>query len=72
MTTPREDVLREAEKWATWLRKAGYTDVAVAPEYCIGNEIGGGFFTRTICVYVGPRADPPRGAIARMKAWWNA
>ena len=59
MTPAREDVLREAEQWATRLRRAGFTEVEVAPEYCIGNEIDGGLFTRTICVAVGPRVPRP-------------
>ena len=72
MTPAREDVLREAEAWAVRLRRAGYTDVQVAPQYCIGNEIDGSFFTRTICLSVGPKAQPPQSTIARVKAWWNA
>jgi hypothetical protein len=74
MSAAREDVLREAESWAVRLRRAGYTEVAVAPEYCIGNEINGGFFTRTISVYVGPRAVEPKrlSFLARIKLWWSA
>lgn len=74
MSAAREDVLREAESWAVRLRRAGYTDVQVAPEYCIGNQIDGGFFTRTISVYVGPRVVEPKrlSLLARFKLWWNA
>jgi hypothetical protein len=74
MSAAREDVLREAESWAVRLRRAGYSEVAVAPEYCIGNAIDGGFFTRTISVYVGPRVVQPKrlGPLARFKLWWNA
>jgi hypothetical protein len=72
MSAARESVLREAEQWAVRLRREGYTEVAVAPEYCIGNSIDGGLFTRTVCISVGPRADRPKGLVARLKTWWNA
>lgn len=72
MSAAREDILREAEKWAVRLRRSGYTDVQVAPQYCIGNEIDGGFFTRTVCLSVGPRVDLPKRLACRIKTWWNA
>ena len=72
MSAAREDVLREAEQWAVRLRRAGYTEFEVAPEYCIGNAIDGGLFTRTVCVSVGPRDERLRGIVARVKAWWLA
>lgn len=54
METMREQLLREAEKYAAMLRRSGYPDAQVAPEYCIANEIGPDrFFTRTISIYVG-------------------
>jgi hypothetical protein len=74
VTPAREDVLREAEQWAVRLRRAGYTEVEVAPQYCIGNSIDGGLFTRTICLSVGPRVAPAlrQSLLARLRLWWNA
>lgn len=74
MSAAREDVLREAEQWAVRLRRLGYTEVEVAPQYCIGNVIEGGLFTRTVCLSVGPRIKPASrlGLVARLKMWWNA
>ena len=55
MSTARDDVLRDAAQWAAVLRRSGYPEAQVAPEYCIGNEIGpDGFFTRTVSVWAGP------------------
>lgn len=52
----RTKLLQEAESYARMLRRAGYPDAQVAPEYCIANEIGSDrFFTRTISVYAGER-----------------
>ena len=72
MSAARESVLLEAEQWAVRLRREGYTDVEVVPEYCIGNVIDDGFFTRTVCISVGPCGGPHLGIVARVKAWWNA
>ena len=74
MTPARSGVLREAEQWAVRLRQEGYTEVEVAPQYCIGNSIDGGMFTRTVCLFVGPRVEPAKrpSVLKRLKAWWNA
>ena len=72
MSAAREDVLREAEIWAVRLRRAGYTEVEVLPQYCIGNDISGGMFTRTVCISVGPRKAAQKGLMARIKTWWQA
>lgn len=50
----RDDVLREARQWAAVLRRSGYPEAEVAPEYCIGGDIMGGYFTRTVSVWAGP------------------
>jgi hypothetical protein len=73
VTPAREEILMEAEQWAVRLRRAGYTEVEVAPQYCIGNSIDGGLFTRTICLSVGPRVEKPKrfNLLARFKLWWN-
>ena len=71
MSAAREDVLREAEQWAAVLRRSGYPDAQVAPEYCIGGQIGPDrFFTKTISVYAGeykPEAVP-KGIAAALKS----
>lgn len=61
MTTAREAILREAAAEAAALRRAGYPDAEVLPEYCIGGEIGPDkIMTKTICVWVGDyRPLPP-------------
>lgn len=57
MSAGREAVLREAEATAAMLRRCGYPEAQVAPEYCIGGEIGPDhFYTKTISVYVGPKS----------------
>jgi hypothetical protein len=54
MTPARAAILREAEQEASMLRRCGYPDAMVAPEYCIGGEIGPDkFMIKTVCVYVG-------------------
>ncbi len=62
MTPARAAILREAEAEVTMLRRCGYPDAVVLPEYCIGGEIGPDkIMTKTICVYVGdyqPEAIP--------------
>jgi len=74
MSAAREEILREADMWAVRLRRAGFTEVEVAHHYCIGNDISGGMFTRTVCLYVGPRVPPEkrRGFLSRVKSWWQA
>lgn len=55
MSAAREAILREAAREAAMLRRCGYPEAQVAPEYCIGGEIGSdNFYTKTISVYVGP------------------
>jgi hypothetical protein len=63
----RADLLREAQGYAAMLRRCGYPEAAVAPEYCIENTIGeDGFFTRTISVWAGPhRPETTKPLIAR-------
>jgi hypothetical protein len=54
MTPARAAILREAEAEASMLRRCGYPNAVVLPEYCIGGEIGPDkIMTRTVCVYVG-------------------
>jgi hypothetical protein len=50
----RDDLLRRAEHTAAMMRRSGYPDAVVAPEYCIAGEIGPDrFYTETISVYAG-------------------
>lgn len=54
MTPARAAILREAEQEAAMLRRCGYPDAQVLPEYCIGGEIGPDrIMTKTVCVHVG-------------------
>ena len=54
MSPARAAVLQEAEHEAAILRRCGYPQARVLPEYCIGSEIGPDkILTKTICVYVG-------------------
>jgi len=55
VSSARDDVLREAAQWAAILRRSGYPEAQVAPEYCIGGVVGDdGFFTQTVSVWAGP------------------
>lgn len=59
-TELREDLLREAERHVEMLKRAGYKDALVAPEYCIANVIGEDrFYTRTISIYAGEKTVVP-------------
>jgi hypothetical protein len=68
----RADLLREAQSYAAMLRRCGYPEAAVAPEYCIDNVIGEDqFFTRTISVWAGPH-KPETTAPVISRAFKNA
>jgi hypothetical protein len=55
--------VREAQGVAAMLRRSGYPDAEVAPQYCIDGEItDDNFYTYTVCVYAGryqPKTIPP-------------
>ena len=53
MTPARKAILAEAEDEAKILRRCGYPDAVVLPQYCIGGEIDGSIMTKTICIDVG-------------------
>ena len=54
MTPARAAILQEAEAEAAMLRRCGYPDAVVLPQYCIGGEIGPDkIMTKTVCVHVG-------------------
>ena len=54
MTPARAEILRLAANEAAMMRRCGYPDAEVLPEYCIGNEIGPDrIMTKTICIYAG-------------------
>ena len=54
MTPARRAILEQAEHEARLLRRCGYPDAHVLPQYCIGGEIGPDkIMTKTVCVYVG-------------------
>ena len=63
----RADLLREAEFYAAMLRRCGYPQATVAPEYCIDGVIGeDGFFTKTVSVWAGPhKPEAVKPLIAR-------
>ena len=51
----REKLLEDAERQAQALRKQGYRDAHVVPEYCIASMGIDGFWTYTISVYAGTK-----------------
>lgn len=54
MSAARDEILRAAASEAAMMRRCGYPDAEVLPQYCIGGEIGPDrIMTKTICVYAG-------------------
>lgn len=47
----------EAQHMARLYRRAGFPEAHAAPQYCIDELGDDGFFTYTVCVYVGKK-DP--------------
>lgn len=47
--------VREARRLASLYRASGYPEAEAAPAYCIDEHESGGFYTYTVCVYVGPK-----------------
>lgn len=72
MITDRAELLAKAERIAEGLRRSGWPDAHVAPEYCIAGSIGiDKFYTETISIYAGERKFTVSNWGAFKKRFWG-